>query len=251
MKKIAVILVLSHTLLVATAYADCEPHLSLGAPVLLENNNLTKLCYSGYSVGFDSDLKVPRWVAYRSTPATIRPYIDREGFSFKKDPNIAEQRQASGRDYYRSGYDRGHLAPAAAMDFSAKAIKESFYYSNVAPQKPGLNRKGWLAIEKKVRKWVYQYGVIFSVVGTVFDAPEIAQRINNKIAIPDSFYYAIYSPKQKKGVAYLLPNKKVSARNIDKYKISINELEAITNIDFFPLLPDALEGKIENYRKIQ
>src|SRR5690606_14328696 len=105
--------------------------------------------------------------------------------NFRPDPKIASG-TATNADYLRSGYDRGHLAPAADMGWSIASMSESFYFSNMSPQMPGFNRGIWSQLEKLMRTWAIEYGNIFLATGPVFSdsLPFIGA---NKVSIPD--YY--------------------------------------------------------------
>lgn len=184
------------------------------------------------------------WVAYQLTKKeTIRVY--ERSNDFNEDPLISTG-TATDFDYKRSGYDRGHLAPAADMGWSATAMRESFYYSNMSPQDPGFNRGVWKRLEEQVRDWAWENEAIYVVTGPVLSSklPKIG---SNGVSIPAYYYKVIldYSKPSVKAIAFLLPNKS-STLGIQSYAVSINEVEKLTGIDFFPILPNVQEEQLES-----
>ena len=107
--------------------------------------------HSGYTVSYNKDLKIPNWVSYELTREETKGK-EKRGNRFIADPLVIGP-IATNADYTRSGYDKGHMAPAADMKWSPEAMKESFYFSNMCPQHPQLNRRGWKNLEEKIRNW--------------------------------------------------------------------------------------------------
>ena len=95
-------------------------------------------------------------------------------------------------DYRRSGYDRGHLAPAADMAFDNLAMSESFYMSNMSPQNSKLNRGLWARLENRIRDWVRR-GDGDAYVITAPILKKGLERIDSGVSIPDFYYKIIYS----------------------------------------------------------
>ena len=125
-------------------------------------------------------------------------------------------------------------------------MKESFYYSNMSPQLPGFNRGVWKRLEEQVRSWANLYDTIYIVTGPILT--EGLKTIGeNEVSIPEFFYKAIldYSQPNVKGIAFVLPN--ASSKNeLSSFVISIDSLEKLTKINFYPLLPDGHENLIES-----
>ena len=106
---------------------------------------------------------------------------------FLPDPDVRGAKAYS-NDYTKSGYDRGHMAPAADMKWSKQAMAESFYMSNICPQNPNLNRGDWNDLEEKSRQWAKKYGAVYIACGPVYDHGKPKRIGNNKVAVPDAFY---------------------------------------------------------------
>ncbi len=200
---------------------------------------------TGMQISFSTTHKQAYWVAY--------PLSASDGVKFKRtnkfvaDPEISRTGQGSNNDYKKSGYDKGHLAPAADMSRSMQTMTESFYFSNMSPQKPQFNRVIWKNLEEKVRTWAEKYGTIYVATGPILDS-FIEYIGKGKIGAPTRFYKAILfydPPKPAKAIAFILKNEG-STKPLSFFVVSIDELEKQTNIDFFYQLPDDVENAVES-----
>jgi endonuclease G len=163
-----------------------------------------------------------------------------------EDPLVSTQ-TATNADYAKSGYDRGHLAPAADMSWSLQVMQESFYYSNMSPQLPGFNRGIWKKLEEKVRDWALRYDTLYVVTGPLLE-PGLPTIGPNQVSIPKAYYKALIAPRQQKGIAFVLPNAK-SDSEMSIFSMSIDALETKINRDLFYQLTDQLEQRIEAQRE--
>ena len=144
-----------------------------------------------------------------------------------------------------SGYDRGHLCPAGDRRMSFEAYNETFLTSNISPQDHDFNAGIWNRLEQKVRYWAEKYDGVYIVTGGVLK--ENLKTIGDEnVSVPNKFYKIIVdaSGGKYKAVAFLIPNKP-SSESFYEYSVSIDEIEARTEIDFFPQLPDSIENKLE------
>ena len=188
--------------------------------------------HSGYSLLYNEAQEQASWVAYELTyTETIKLYNRTNKFIV--DPMV-QTGSANQADYKGSGYDRGHLAPAGDMGWSALAMQESFYYSNMSPQEPGFNRGIWKNLEEKVRDWAAENKKIYIVTGPVLrnGLPKIGP---DQVAVPEYFYKVIldYTTPSVKGIAFLMPNHS-STKSLQSYAVSIDVVEKRTGINFFP-----------------
>jgi endonuclease G len=165
---------------------------------------------------------------------------------FRKD-DLVKTETASKSDYWHSGYDRGHLAPSADFRWSSKMVSESYFYSNMSPQKPELNRQTWAALED----WVRKYAVSFQEPVVVVTGPILKDGLeklgDNGLSIPEQYFKIILdiSGDQQKGIAFLMKNA-VNDKDLTSYAVSINEVEKLSGIDFFPSLEDTKEERLES-----
>lgn len=197
-----------------------------------------------YSLVYSEEDEQARWVAYELTAEEASGGLERSG-NFKVDPLIATG-SAKPSDYTGSGYDRGHLAPAADMSFSETALKESFYMSNVSPQAPSFNRGKWKELEGEVRAAAIEWGAAYIVTGPVLDGQKLGIIGASEVTVPKRFYKIVFDFKEPgiKMLAFVMPNEKCD-KAIEEYMVSVDEVESITGIDFFPGLPDELEARLE------
>lgn len=204
--------------------------------------------HTAYTLCYDEKHEQAKWVAYSLTANETNSQYERSN-DFNVDPKVSTG-SAGDNDYKGSGYDRGHLAPAGDMGFSSLTMQESFYYSNMSPQNPSFNRGIWKKLEEQVRSWALIYDSVLVVTGPVLTAnlPKIGV---NGVSVP-SFYYKVildYKNNESKAIALILPNVKGS-KPLSSYVLSIDELEKLTNLDFFPELQDDLEARLEKNSSI-
>jgi len=195
-----------------------------------------------YCLDFNVEHKQPNWVYYMLTQSHITGKAPRSS-SFKdcKQGDIESAKQS---DYKGSGYDKGHLCPAADMTLSTEAMKETFQMWNMSPQVPAFNRGKWANLEALVRSYIKtESDTLFVVTGPLFISNNGSIGKAN-VTVPSYFYKVVYSPTMG-GIGFLMPNQKISS-NLQSWQISIELIESLTGIDFFPQLPKELQAKIES-----
>jgi endonuclease G len=201
------------------------------------------ISHAGYSLSYNETHEQANWIAYELTKEETNKLFNRTN-KFLLDPKV-ETGTASQKDYEKSGYDRGHLAPASDMGWSTTAMAESFYYSNMSPQTPSFNRGIWKKLEELVRTWAIENNSIYIATGPVLT--NNLQSIGpNKVSVPKYYYKVIldYTKPSIKGIGFILPNSG-SKEPLQNYAVSIDSVEKLTGINFFPLLPDKQEELIE------
>jgi endonuclease G len=201
------------------------------------------ITHTGFSLCYNEKHEQASWVAYELTKEETNKVYDRTD-KFLPDPKVRSN-TATDRDYKNSGYDRGHLAPASDMGWSAASMAASFYYSNMSPQEPGFNRGIWKRLEEQVRNWAIENGALYVVSGPVLTngLPTIGP---SKVSVPIYYYKVIldYTQPGIKGIGFIMPNFG-SKDPLQPYVVSIDSVEQLTGIDFFPQLPDDEEALIE------
>lgn len=198
-----------------------------------------------FTLSYNEKTEQADWVAYKLTRNHLNDATYKRKDNFRADPLVSSQ-SASLSDYKGSGYDRGHLAPAADFTWSKEGLDDSFYMSNMSPQEPGFNRGIWKQLEEKVRNMARENGVVYVVTGPIYQG--LTKKIgDNKVAVPSKYYKVILDleGKEVKGIGFILPNKK-SNNSLSKYATTIDAVEKATKLDFFPSIPDDLEGKLES-----
>ncbi len=199
----------------------------------------------GYAVGLSCRHKVAVWISYRLTKDKVLAKNATRSDRFREDREFPCCSVKPG-DYKGSGYDRGHLAPAGDMTYSVKAMEESFLMTNIAPQTPGFNRGIWKKLETQVRQWAIIEEDIIVVTGVIFPQ-EITQTVGScKITVPSGFFKIIYdlTPPQKM-IAFVIPNEG-SKQDLQDFAVTVDAVEKITGLDFFPNLPQPVQQKLES-----
>ena len=194
-----------------------------------------------YTASYNSDLRIPNWVAWKLTGAHTRGKNKRAGVKFHEDTDVPMPR-AVDFDYVRSGYDRGHLCPSADNRWDATAQEQSFLLTNVCPQDHNLNVGDWHELENLCRKWAKTYGSIYIVAGPVLFKGKHKTIGKNKVTVPEAFFKVVLCMEKKpKAIGFIYRNESGN-RPKSYYMNTIDDVERITGIDFFPALPDKVEN---------
>lgn len=216
----------------------------LEIPVTIKKRNEIRLNRTGFTISYNNFYKVPNWVAWELTCQETTGNEERKR-KFLPDPDLPEPR-VEHSDYTHSGYDRGHMAPAADMKWSEKAMQESFYMSNICPQNQKLNRDDWGDLENECRTWAKKYRNVYIVCGPIYDSSNPKRIGQHKVAVPDRFFKVvlIYNRKNPVAMGFLFKNK-AGHHKLEKYMVSVDSIETITGLDFFSQLPDNIEKQVE------
>lgn len=204
---------------------------------------------SAYMVGY-SDIKGnPLWVVYKLTPPSENaPRLKRlENFN-------ADWRNfgfIDSNDYTNSGYDRGHMAPnhAISLLYGKQAQIETFLMTNITPQKPSLNQKLWQRLEEiELESFTSKFKEVWVYTGPLFDEKTTHLKSSRFVEIPDAFY-KIYAGIEENGtikvLAVIVPQNAKTNDRIEKYIVSIDEVERRSGFDFLHQLEDSLEIILE------
>jgi endonuclease G len=197
-----------------------------------------------YTLSYNEDHEVPNWVSYELDHYKLQNCVKRAN-RFKEDPLVSTG-STNSEDYRGSGFDRGHLLPAGDMKFSKQAMSDTFYFSNMSPQPPRFNRLRWAKLESLMRAWALKYKKIWIVTGPVLEnnLPTIGK--DNVVSVPNLYFKVILRKIGTKfeGIGFLMSTDTPHAE-LKAYVTSINEVEAVTNIDFFQFLDDEVEHTAE------
>lgn len=232
---------------------------------LNHSDELIVLINHGFVVGFSPEMNQPRWAAYPMARVRGDHDYDRSQ-NFYEDIRLPMENRI-GTESFGNGYDRGHMVPSSAISsqYGRLSQMETFMMSNMCPQKGGLNRGMWMDFEAQIREVYAQNPTahgenaqnIWVIIGPVFsDNPEVIERANGtKVAIPESFFAIVVDPYRypydRPGNAHFLAlifDQDVSQS--DKYSDSmittIDRIEYLTDLNFFPEFTDYYENKIES-----
>lgn len=202
------------------------------------------LQYRAIALAYAEPYEQAAWVGYRlSRPELTRDVISRTD-DFREDPMIRSG-SATLDDYRRSGFDRGHLAPAADFKWSEAAMRESFLLSNVSPQRHAFNSGLWLELEQQTRAWALQHDSAVVVVGPIL-TPGLPTIGTSGVAIPEAFFKVVVdiSPPTVEAIAFRVPQEP-GPKPLRDFVVTLDALEAETGLDFLAPLPDSLEAPLE------
>lgn len=215
---------------------------ALEIPSYLEN--ATVMQKHGYTIGFSKKHKHAYWVAYQLKCEETNGNVPRGNY-FREDQILGKYSPKTA-DYYASGYDKGHLLPAADNNSDSLAMHDSFLMSNVSPQIPAFNRGLWKRLENQVREWSCLYDSIYVVTGAVLNY-NLTSIGKGKVAVPDYYYKSIllYSQEQQSTVSFYM-YQYTEEDNLNNFIITTDSLESILGYDLFHNLDDSLESAIES-----
>ena len=203
----------------------------------------------GYITSYNSYTKLPNWVAWELNREKL---VERESRTdkFLPDPDLSPAEAVTTDDYKRSGWDRGHMCPAGDNRWHWRAMQESFYMTNICPQNHNLNRGDWKELEEACRAWAQCEEGIYIVCGPVFyNQKHRTIGRDHVVTVPEAFFKVVLclGEPRPKAIGFIFKNASGN-HPLDKYVNSVDEVERITGIDFFPALPDEVEREVEARR---
>lgn len=200
--------------------------------------------YTGFALLYSEEHEQAAWLAYLLTNDEVLGSVERSD-NFREDPQISTG-SASLKDYKGSGYDRGHLAPAADMKWSEEAMRDSFLMSNMSPQAPGFNRGIWRRLEEWVRDQAIANEEVYIVTGPVLTDGPVPEIGANGVNVPKRYFKVLLDCKEPelKAIGFIVPNE-TSSLPISSYSVSVDLIEKVTTLDFYYLLPDEIEEVLE------
>lgn len=216
----------------------------LEIPAYIEGHEVVR--HTGYTLSWNEQYLVADWVAYELTATEL----DTQEFSRSEDfrPDETVRRSSQLEDYKSSGYSRGHLAPAQDFKWSENAMSETFYLTNMVPQLQNYNGGIWLKAENATRDAARITGAVYVVTGPVLTDGPFETIGDNKVAIPKECYKALLVIDENGGVhtiALSIPQNAGKKESLSKYLMTVDELEALTGLDFFIELEDEVENAAE------
>jgi len=243
MKTIIILSSVFLTLFFTSCEKDYFESDKIELPAPVGNNQIIE--HYAYTLSYNEQHEQADWVAYELTKEHVLATDVERTDDFREDPQVTTK-SAQLEDYEPTNtiYARGHMAPAADFRWSEKAMSESFYMSNMSPQVHDFNGGKWSYLEMEVRHWAEIYDGVYVVTGPVLKEglPTIG---TNEVSVPEEYYKIILDPDEEKAIAFIMPNKDITDTFKD-YAVTIDEVEDVTGIDFFPELDDDIENKIES-----
>lgn len=224
----------------------------IGLPKLEDGEEL--IVHPGHMLVYSEKHEQPKWTAHVASPDLIKGNLARID-SFLPDP-LVKTGTAVTADYWNSGFDRGHMVPSADMRWNLEALQGTYYYSNISPQVPELNRETWADLEDWGRRYVnFSKRRVFVATGPVLrDGLPTMQKADrkNEVSIPEYFWkvFADLDGDTPKAIGFVMRNSKLDGPPIS-YAVTVDSVETLTGLDFFPALDDATEDRIEAMRDLK
>ena len=202
--------------------------------------------YEGFQLSYNEENEQADWTAYILTKQMIKNSTAKRKDNFREDKNIITE-TANNNDYKKSGFDRGHLVPAADMKWSENAMDETFFMSNMSPQYPDFNRKTWKNLEEDIRNWASKNDSLYIFTGPYFGNSTTTIG-KNEVKVPEYFFKAIYdiSYPEYKSIAFFIKNEN-SAKDYKIFAITVDSLESLTGFDFLPKIEhvETIENNVD------
>lgn len=231
-------------------YSACvtaqNPNLNLSLkPELSKNESCdVELQNTYYETCYSVVHKQSLWAFHELTEELIKGKQDRTN-NFKSDSRVKNPVNPS--DYKGSGFDRGHLVPAADMKLSYQTMSETFLMTNMIPQNPSLNSGIWSQLENQIRSDVLKFGPAFIVTAPLLQSSAAYPKLHSGVSIPSHIYKIAYFYESQMMKAFLIPNEKpLKGVKTKDFQVSVDHLESLTGFDFYPGLPDSLEATLES-----
>ncbi len=201
----------------------------------------------GFTVGYSAATRTPLWVGYRLfADPPFTPGKRRSRFLIDKRVS----NPVSHDDYSNTGYDRGHMAPNApiARCYGEDAQRETFLTTNIIPQLPGLNQRGWEALESLIStEWAERFSEVWVFTGPIFEGP--CMELESDVAVPSACYMIIVDIDDITGevnaLGVIMEQRRIEEEPLENFVFTIDEIEARTHIDFLPELEDSVESLVE------
>lgn len=216
-------------------------------PVCSEDEDHILRNYTGYSLCYRESYEQAEWAATCLTREKVNKKSSARTDNFREDPSIPTG-SSTLADYKGSGYDRGHLVPAADLAWSEKSMDDSFYMTNMSPQAGDFNRGIWKELEEQVRDWAKEFGTVYTVSGPILEKKKYKTIGKSKVAVPEYYYKVLLAHTDKdkwSAIGFILPNEG-SEKAFIEFAVPVDEVEKRCNIDFFAPLDDADEAVLES-----
>lgn len=221
----------------------------LEIPAYLTDRDEEIVCHEGFTLSYNKKHRLPNWVAWLLTAERTRG-TEKRADNFQPDGSVQAGPVAEDCDYRSSGFDRGHMCPAADCKYSRKSMNDCFLLTNICPQAHGLNAGDWKVLETKTRQWVLRYDSIYVVCGPVIQkGHEYAKIGKNKVTVPEKFYKVLLrftAPGQAQAIGFIYDNGEDKDCTLESYAVTVDSVEALTGINFFSKLDKRVERKAES-----
>lgn len=198
----------------------------------------------GYTLAYNGQTRNAHWVYHRLTETSLDKNTSRKDCDFKEEPNLPEHIRSAKIDFQETGFDRGHLCPAADCA-TRQALENSFYLSNISPQVPAFNRGYWKMAEQHVRDLTKQFKIVHVFSGPLYLSSKGRDGRNyvkyevigpHNVAVPTHFFMLIFAEASSGKLlakGYIMPNKAIDPKTpLKKFSVSVEEIESASGVLF-------------------
>ena len=221
----------------------------LEIPAYLTGRDEEIVRHEGFTLSYNKKHRLPNWVAWLLTRERTKG-TEKRADDFQPDGSVKHGPLTQDTDYRRSGYDRGHMCPAADCKYSRKAMSDCFLLTNICPQAHSLNAGDWRELEIRTRRWARLYDSIYVVCGPVLEKgcryPTIGE---GKVTVPGRFFKVLLrftAPGQAQAIGFLFDNAGGVNRPLAHCAVTVDSVETVTGINFFSKLDKRVERKAES-----
>lgn len=214
----------------------------------VEVNGCQRIDYRGFTVWYDSQNHLPACVTYELLSNHLYGPYQRTD-KFESDDSVKGCPLPSA--FFGTGLHRGHMAPATDMAWDSIAISQSFLMTNICPQQRALNEGGWARLEEKCREWALRDSALIIATGPIIENG-LDTIADSGVRIPKRFYKIVlaHAVTPRRAIAFIYDNTACNGP-LRRYATTVDEVESLTDIDFFKILPDDEEKRIEKACNLQ
>lgn len=214
-----------------TSFAQCPQFFVGGKPPALPTKPLHReLCYEAFAVLHSGETRTPVYVTQRLNRKVIEQADKKRADKFFADARLPAAERAELEDYKRSGYSRGHMAPAGDMS-TPTSMAQSFSLANMVPQNIQHNGGAWSKIEQDTRRYVLRArGDVYVITGPVFSSSS-AVIGPSKVSVPSHLFKLVYDATTQRAWAHWQANREGETVGPP---ISYQELVKRTGTNFLP-----------------
>jgi endonuclease G, mitochondrial len=231
-----------------TPNTQCPQFQGFGYPTASDTKILRRAFYTcriGYAGLYDPAGRTPLWIAEHLVKSDLVGNANRDGLDFIADPDIPSGALPKSDDYANSGFDKGHMAPAADFKNSQAGMIASFQFSNAVPQTPQSNRHIWKDLEESTRELASRRGELYVITGPIYSTIPRVQ-LKGRVSIPDATYKILIDPKTKSMTGFVVPNTSTPGKDLRIYQVKVREIEKLTGLNFNPDLSQVEADKLES-----
>jgi endonuclease G len=197
-------------------------------PTTNQTQDNVKLVHTNYTSIFSKSKRYPvmvEWWATKQKVSCDTPLKRKD--NFKPDPLLPKYTDL-GKDYKGSGFNRGHLMPAADnLCQTQKVQDECFYFSNMAAQYHSLNAGDWKSLETLERVLATEKDSIHVWCGNIGEIKKIGS-----VSVPKQCWKVMYIVETKTWMSFLFNNDKTTPDGYENNKVDIKIIEGLTGFKF-------------------